>query len=258
MCTLAIAFDTWPGYRLVVAGNRDEFYARPTAPAHQWADHPNLIAGRDLKAGGTWLGVSRSGRFATLTNLREPALFRPDAPSRGALVQDFLTGNEPALAYLERRHREAIPYNGFNLLCFDGTTLAYYSDRAGAPRTLPPGLYALSNAILGVDWPKVTAIRAGLAAEMTRGAAPDPDRLAALLADRDTYPDERLPSTGVPIELERTLSALCIVSPIYGTVCHSVLSLTEQRLHLAEITTNPTAEPARVEVSFPLVHVESR
>jgi uncharacterized protein with NRDE domain len=89
-------------------------------------------------------------------------------------------------------------------------------------------------------------------------AAPDPDRLAALLADRDTYPDERLPSTGVPIELERTLSALCIVSPMYGTVCHSVLSLTDQRLHFAEITTNPTAEPARVEVSFPLVHVESR
>ncbi len=251
MCTLAFAYDTWPGHRLVLIGNRDEFYARPTTHVQQWADHPTLLAGRDLRAGGTWLGLTRTGRFATLTNLREPDRLDPAAPSRGALVTDFLLGAESALDYLTRIHTEARPYNGFNLLCFDGTTLAYYSNRIPAPRALAPGLYALSNAPLGTDWPKVAALRAAFAQQCALGAPPDPEALMALLADRTLHPDAALPATGVPLELERTLSALMIVSPAYGTVAHSLVALTDRRAQLVERTTNPQRPPTAVEVSFP-------
>ena len=252
MCTLALAFDRWPGHRLVLAGNRDEFYARPTTPLQQWAEHPRVLAGRDLQAGGTWMGASRTGRFATLTNVREPQRINPAAPSRGALVADFLLGEITALDYLARIHDEAQPYNGFNLLCFDGHTLAYYSNRAGAPRALPAGIYALSNATLDVPWPKVEALRSGFAAECAGGGAPEPDRLLALLADPHTYPDAALPATGVPLELERMLSALHIASPNYGTVCRTVVAISPTRLHLTELTTRPQAAPTRVELSLPL------
>lgn len=252
MCTLAFAYQAWPGQELVLVANRDEFYARASAPLSQWEEAPSVLAGRDLKAGGTWLGVTRTGRFATLTNMREPARFDPQAPSRGALVSDFLIGADSALDYLHRVAEANLPFNGFNLLCFDGQTLAYYSNRVSAPRALAPGLYTLSNATLDVPWPKAEALRSRFGAALAHGNAPDPDRLIQLLADPQLYPDALLPSTGVPIELERILSALHITSPHYGTVCSTVLTQSTTRLHLTELGTNPTAPAPRVELSLPL------
>ena len=136
MCLILIAYRCYPGIALLVAANRDEFHDRPTAPLAFWDDAPQVLAGRDLQHGGTWLGVTQSGRFAALTNYRDPRQVRPDAPSRGQLVSAYLQGAEPALDYLARLATQSSAYNGFNLLLGDAAGLHYYSNRGAAPQTL--------------------------------------------------------------------------------------------------------------------------
>jgi len=213
MCLILFAWEHHPRYRLVVAANRDEFYARPTAPAGWWADAPRVLAGRDLREGGTWLGVTRDGRFAAVTNVREPQSYRVGAPSRGHLVGNFLAGRAPALAYLAGLMPMAPAFNGFNVLVCDGATLAWFSNRGSGARTLPPGVYGVSNALLDTPWPKVV-----LGKDDLRQALAGPDdaleaRLFATLARRDPAPAAELPSTGVGDERERALSSAFIATP---------------------------------------------
>jgi uncharacterized protein with NRDE domain len=230
MCLIAFAWQAHDGYPLVVAANRDEFFARPTASAEWWADG-DILAGRDLRGGGTWMGVTRSGRFAALTNYRDPASVRADAPSRGELVGRFLAADDPdgALAAIAR---DRARFNGFNLLAarWNGDP----SDRGmaivsqpgpGNAATVAPGIHALSNAHLDTAWPKVDAITSRLAEAFEECAAPDAlvDRLFAILSDRSVASDERLPKTGVPLEFERALSAAFIRVPGYGTRSSTVL-----------------------------------
>jgi uncharacterized protein with NRDE domain len=219
----------------LLIANRDEFYARPTAPLAFWDDEPDLLAGRDLQAGGTWLGVTRQGRFAAITNYRDPRANNPDAPSRGALVSDYLRGRGTPVDYLTRLVPRAAEYNGFNLLVGDGQHLFYYSNQDGSPRCLEPGFYGLSNHVLNTPWPKLERGRAGLLAQLQGPSEPATDDLLELLADRTRAADEHLPDTGVPREWERILSSIFIESPGYGTRTSNILRLyRDGRLSLSE------------------------
>jgi len=217
MCLILFAYRTHPRYRLVLAANRDEFHARPTAPMAFWDDAPAVLAGRDLAAGGTWFGVDRQGRFAAVTNYRDPQQVKPDAPSRGALVSDYLTGAESAWDYLQRLAPHGGEYNGFNLLVGDAAGLFYYSNRGTAPMALKPGVYGLSNHLLNTPWPKVEHGRHGLAALLTTEVEPTLDDLLTLLTDRTPAADQDLPNTGVSFDWEKLLSPLFIESPTYGS-----------------------------------------
>jgi uncharacterized protein with NRDE domain len=215
MCLILFAHRAHPAQRLVVAANRDEWFRRPTAAAAFWADAPEIFAGRDLEHRGTWLGVTTTGRFAAVTNYRDPGSHRPDAPSRGRLVSDFLRTRATPASYLERLRPDAASYNGFSLVVGDGASLCYLSNREGEVRSLAPGIYGLSNNLLDVPWPKVRLGKEGLARQLD--AHVDADTLLALLDDTRTAPDAELPSTGVSSEWERKLSALRIVADGYGT-----------------------------------------
>lgn len=223
MCLILLAWQAHPDYPLVVAANRDEFFARPSAPAGFWEDAPRILAGRDLQAGGTWLGVSRGQRFAALTNFREGGKPRDDAPSRGALVADFLAGESTPETYLENLSRRGPDYNGFNLFVGDGKRLGYYSNRNAGTRWLLPGIYGLSNHLLDTPWPKLSAAKAAFAAALAQLPAAMP--FFELLADRETVPDTHLPETGVPLEWERILSSVFVSSPNYGTRASSLLTI---------------------------------
>ncbi|MGH7631849.1 MAG: NRDE family protein [Gemmatimonadales bacterium] len=223
MCLILIAYDSHPDYALIVAANRDEFYDRPSAPAGFWADAPPVLAGRDLKAGGTWLGIDRRGRFAAVTNYRQGQR-EPDAPrSRGRLVSDYLTTRLDARVHVERVERDAALYNGFNLIAGDARQLLYYSNREGRVQTLVPDVYGLSNHLLDTAWPKVASTKHALNALLKDDASALVPALFALLADRRQAADHLLPRTGVSPEWERLLSSAFIASGDYGTRSSTVL-----------------------------------
>jgi len=222
MCLILLAWQAHPDYPLVVAANRDEFFVRPSAPAAFWPQAPEVLAGRDLEAGGTWLGISRQQRFSALTNYREGGKQRPGAPSRGALVADFLAGDADPEDYLAALAARGADYNGFNLFVGDGQRLAYYSNRGDSPRWLAPGIYGLSNHLLDTPWPKLAAAKAAFAKALAD--LPACDEFFELLADREIVPDTHLPETGVPLEWERILSAVFVNSPDYGTRASTLLT----------------------------------
>lgn len=223
MCLLVLAWKRHPKYRLVLAGNRDEFHDRPSAPLNWWQDDPRILAGRDLKAGGTWLGVARSGRFGVVTNFRDLQAPVEGAPSRGLLVPRFLTGATSPKEFLDDLRGAAPRYSGFNLLVGGSRALYYFSNRGpNAPQALAPGVYGLSNHTLDTPWPKLARTR-----ERFEAALREPDlsaeTLFAILADRTPAPDNELPSTGLPQDWERIVSAPFIVNERYGTRCSTVL-----------------------------------
>ncbi|MFM2287393.1 MAG: hypothetical protein RL684_536 [Pseudomonadota bacterium] len=220
MCLIAIAWRVDARYPVVLAANRDEFHARPTAPMHWWQGEPPLLAGRDLQAGGTWLGALRGGRFAALTNYRDPALQRDDAPSRGLLVPALLREPAPLAQALEAAVLAARGANPYNLLAGEGDSLLYYSSMTGRSQSLGPGLHLLSNHLLGTPWPKLRRVQAGMPAAVR--ALPAVQELKSLFTDATLAPDGQLPRTGVRLELERMLSAIHIRSPAYGTRCTTV------------------------------------
>ena len=232
MCLILFAYRTAPGWPLVVAANRDEVPARSSDAVAFWPDHPQVIAGRDRVAGGTWLGATRNGRFAALTNFSQPD--DPPAPrSRGFLVQEFLTGSDPAEHYAHAIAGHE--YAGYNLLLFDGTDLAYTSNR-GTTDLLEPGYYGLSNAELGARWPKCTGGAAALEQVLTT-EADLPTRTEALLAelaDAAVPPDDELPHRGRDLEFERRVAPRFLAGEEYGTRATSVLFLGETQMHFTE------------------------
>ncbi len=224
MCLILIAHRAHPAYRLVVGANRDEFYARPTAPAEFWQDAPEILAGRDLEASGTWLGVTRGLRFAAVTNFRDPAALRSTgARSRGGLTSGFLKSEVPAAEYMEGVQRNAGAYNGFNLFVADAHGLYYFSNRDGAVRELGSGIFGLSNHLLDTPWPKVAELkpRFGIALRTPL----DPDEIRGILSDRTVAADRDLPDTGVGLERERALSAAFVVAEGYGTRSTTALAI---------------------------------
>lgn len=227
MCLIVFAWQVVPGMPLVAAANRDEYYERPASAAGWWEDQPEIYAGRDLQAGGTWIGITRSGRFAALTNIRNPADKRSNAPSRGALTTDFLRGVTTAEHYVAQLRETAEHYNGFNLLVGDREQLVWYSNRGGDDerngRPLAPGLYGLSNAQLDTPWPKVVRTKAQFASLLCQGAPQE--AFFDMLADTTVASDCRLPSTGVDIGTERWLSPVLIRSATYGTRVSTIVSL---------------------------------
>jgi len=216
VCLVAFALDAHPRHRLVLMGNRDEAFARPAAPLEWWDDAPDVLAGRDLEAGGTWLGATRSGRWAVLTNVRDPRTPRPSTRSRGALVADFLRSGDPVEAYAEAVHAERDAYDGFNLVVGDAESVRVVSTRHDEMLELGRGVYGLSNDRLDTPWPKVVRARQRLR-DALRSDPVAPSDLLALLDDQEHAPDSELPDTGVGLEWERRLSPVRIVADGYGT-----------------------------------------
>lgn len=223
MCLVTIAYKTHPDYPLLVAANRDEYHQRPTAAAQFWNEYPDLLAGRDLQAGGTWMGITRGGRFAAITNHRNPHTTPLQPRSRGFLTLDFLRGNTAAPLYLESLNTRAGEYAGFNLLLGDGGELWYLSNIERRVQQLPPGIYSLSNALLHSNWPKQELASSHMQ-RCTQGEIAHP-ALQAVVSSRIQVEEHRLPDTGVGVEFEKLLSAPFIVSPEYGTRATTSLSL---------------------------------
>ena len=236
MCLIAFAWRQVPGQPLVLLGNRDEFYARPATAARYWEDAPHILAGRDEQEGGTWLGVTRAGRWAALTNYREPGGMQPGELSRGKLVADFLRGESDPLAFLAAVSAEASRYNGFNLLVGTRDEAAVFSNRGTAPRRLEPGLYGLSNHLLDSPWPKTQRLKQGLAQSLALPWQEDPAQLMTWLEDITPPEDVELPDTGVGLVWERLLGTAFIRSPMYGTRASSCLLLGHHRARLMEQT----------------------
>ncbi|MFT7224402.1 MAG: hypothetical protein ACI82Z_001959 [Cellvibrionaceae bacterium] len=239
MCLILFSFQPSTDRPLVLGANRDEFFDRPTAPADYWEDTPKVLAGRDLLAGGTWLGITASGRFAAVTNVREPQVVtKKKLLSRGDLTRHFLQGDEAPQAYLKRLSADKDNYAGFNLLLGDfsdePSSIFYFSNRCAGIHSLTQGTYGLSNHLLDSPWPKVddgkTILRQGL--KMAEG---NHDFIRDLLERPSTAEDDRLPDTGVSYAKEKALSAIFIANlPNYGTRASSVLTIDYQRIKFSE------------------------
>ena len=234
MCLLAFAWQVHPYYPLILIGNRDEFYARPAQAIAYWQDVPFILAGRDEQEGGTWLGVTNDGRWAALTNYREP-----NAPkgllSRGHLVAEFLKAQVEPLAYAQQIFSQAEQYSGFNLLIGNREQVAVVSNRGTEPQLLKKGIYGLSNQLLDSPWPKTQRLKAGLS-QLVKQNSFDIEQALLLLQDTTQPNDADLPDTGVGLVWERLLATAFIKSPIYGTRASSILLLGKNTIQLTEQT----------------------
>lgn len=222
MCLIALAWEKHPGYKLIVAANRDEFYDRETIPAHFWESDPEILAGKDLKAGGSWMGVNKSGNWAALTNYRDMRAIKAQAPSRGMLIINYLKSRSSPEEYMKWIAAGSGAYNGFNLLCGDLNELYYFSNVLSAPVRLAPGVYGLSNHLLDTPWPKVTAAKFMMDEELSQ-KEPDPERLLNGLYHSEIYSDDQLPDTGIGLETERNLSSIFIRMKDYGSRSSTIL-----------------------------------
>ena len=245
MCIAAFAWNPESETPLVLAANRDEFFARPTEPMHWWPDQ-QILAGRDLKGNGAWLGVTRAGRFALLTNVRNPALRREDAPSRGGIVKDFLESTIPSSVFVAALAENAPRYEGFNALCgqanAESRELSFLNSVERVGKRLEPGLYGLSNASLDTEWPKLIRIKQGLRHALAeRDLSAQDVRLLRLLQNPTPAADRQLPNTGVPIEWERALGSIFINRDDYGTRASTILRVSGARASVAEVNYAPDA-----------------
>lgn len=222
MCLIFIGLKNHSKYKLIVAANRDEFYDRRTVPAAYWEDHPEILAGRDLEAKGTWLGVTKSGRVCMVTNFRDPKNIHAQAPSRGKLVTDFLLGSSSGEKYLTKVEPHAKKYNGFSLIAGTVDELYYFSNYKDGITLLNPGLFGLSNHLLETPWPKVEKGKSRIQ-ELLKSPSIHKEDLFAVLSDEAISEDAHLPDTGVGLERERFLSATFIKSPGYGTRSSTVI-----------------------------------
>jgi len=236
MCLIVFAYNAHPKYKFIFAANRDEFYDRPTEQANYWKDHPELLAGKDLQAGGTWMGITKQGRFAAVTNYRDLKNIKEDAPSRGKLTLDFLIDNISAEKYYEKIKPALQDYNGFNLILGSVDELFYFSTHTNGFEKLEPGIYGLSNATLNAEWYKVKKSK-NILAGLLKHDKVHPWELLNLLNDTRTAKDEELPDTGVGKEWEKVLSSIFIQSPNYGTRCSTAVVVDiENNVRFAEKT----------------------
>ena len=239
-----MALHTHPRYRLVIAANRDEFYERPTAPACFWKEEPGLLAGQDLKAGGTWLGINRFGKIAAITNYRQPVQQENQAPSRGKLVKGFLTCREDAGTYLRMLTKNGDKYNGFNLMFGDKNRFCWYSNQGGENPDLASGMYGLSNQLLDTPWPKVIRIKKAMKYLLSEQDELIPEDIFKILCDSHVVDDPGLPDTGISIERERVLSPIFIASPGYGTRSSTIIFIDrEDQVTFLERTYNSDPSP---------------
>jgi len=249
MCLILFAYRVLPDRPLVVAANRDEFYARPAEAAHRWRDAPGVFAGRDLEAGGTWLGVSTEGRFAAVTNFSELTNGPTPPGSRGDLSREFLSASVPAIEYA--RAIDVERYQGFSLLLWDGDDLVYASNRTPGPVILPAGVHALANTHLDGTWPKTVRGKALLAGRLSQPFGTGD--LIDLLADGTLPPDEELPVRGRDIEFERRVAPMFIVGADYGTRASTAVVFEPGQIRFAEQAFGAKGHRlGRVEVTLPL------
>lgn len=243
MCLIVLAYRVHPRYPLIVAANRDEFLDRPALPAHFWTDAPHILAGRDLKAGGTWLGITSAGRFAALTNYRDLRVTAVSGRSRGALVRSALDGD---LSEVDGR-----AFDGFNLLHGEVDALRYSNNIDGTDVALTPGIHGLSNHLLDTPWPKVVRARECFS-EAIKAEEPPMEDLFALLSDPTRAPDHTLPDTGLDLERERALSSVLIATEGYGTRCSTVVMIgSDGAVRFAE-RTHASRNDVRYEFSLDL------
>src|SRR3569833_4293168 len=230
MCLLILAWRVHPRYRIVVAANRDEFHERPTEAMGLWPPPDELIAGRDLRAGGTWLGVDRRRRFGIVTNFRELQRPAPGAPSRGNLIPGYLRNPAPVTDYLQQLEPVAEQYSGFNLLLTDNDSLRYVSNRAPQfAHPLPPGIYGLSNELLDTPWPKLQRVRRQFDPLVSQPGPLSTEAVFAILADpTQAGVDEALPQTGLSRDWEQLLSSPFISNSDYGTRCSTVVMIDKE------------------------------
>ncbi len=238
MCLIVFGYKISEEYPLVLAANRDEFFRRPTLAMHFWEDSPDILAGKDLEQGGTWFGIHKNGRFAALTNYRNPAALKPDAPSRGEIIMDFLKSRKSPEKFIHDFESKALSYNGFNLIFGNMDHLFWFTNLTNRIEKITPGIYGLSNKFLNTPWPKVESGKKALEKAITGTITPD--QLFSILKDSSVSDDSSLPDTGVGLEWERILSPLFIESPTYGTRS-SIAMLVDQK-HNINITerTYPT------------------
>ena len=216
MCLIFLSFNQHPDYPLIIAANRDEFYDRPASSIGLWPEYPNILAGKDLTGGGTWLGVTKSGYFAMLTNYRDMANIKANAPTRGKLVLDYLAGEFDASNYLEAIDASASLYNGYNIILGTLNDPWYYSNQNHEIFRLGTGLYGLSNALLDTKWPKVEIGKENFKQIIERESL-DYEAIFSFMYDKTLAPDEKLPDTGIGYEKEKLLSSMFIEFPGYGT-----------------------------------------
>lgn len=236
MCLISFAYKVDKEFDLVVAANRDEYYHRPTAQADYWEDAPHVLAGRDLEKMRTWMGVTKSGRFAALTNYRDPNEDRTGKRSRGEVVSHYLIGKEHPLDYLKQIQRKHKQFPGFNIIIGDRNSLFYYSNIVNEIKKLNPGLYGLSNHLLDTPWPKVRKGKEGLKTCLENSRERIEECLFSSLQCADPARDEELPKTGVSLEWERVLSPLFIQTPSYGTRCSTLLLMNQTEINYFERT----------------------
>lgn len=223
MCLILFSYRSHPGYPLILAANRDEFYERPTAQASFWEETPDMLAGRDLKDGGTWLGITKTGRMAAITNFRDIRNLKSDAPSRGNLVSGFLLGNEDPVEYIQNIRRVSDRYNGFNLILGDRSGFFCFSNADGVFHEISPGMHGLSNHLLDTPWPKVKQGRKLLGSLASKHQNLSQDEIFHILADNSRPADRHLPDTGIGLEWERLLSSIFIQSEVYGTRSSTII-----------------------------------
>jgi uncharacterized protein with NRDE domain len=225
MCIIAFAVNEHPDYPLILIGNRDEFYNRPTQEAHWWDS--GILAGKDLEAGGTWLGINRSGRFAAVTNYRDIAAVKSQTKSRGALPVDFLESSADASQYLEKVDQESDLYNGFNLIAWEAGVMQHYSNYEHKINRIDKGVHVLSNALLDTKWPKTNLLQERFSTLISKDFTNED--LLEILQDEQKAPDEELPKTGLDRWMEKAVSSICIRTPEYGTCCSSILLVNRQK-----------------------------
>lgn len=234
LCLILFANHVHPTYKLIVAANRDEFFDRPTSPVHYWEDYPHILAGRDLKQMGTWMGVTKAGRFAALTNFRDPKEVSEGKRSRGELVADFLKNNTNSQTYMKKVAEQSKLYPGYNLLVGDRNQLYIFSNIRDAPQKVESGVHGVSNHLLNTAWPKVKLGKEELAKIINDNNQFMVEQLFTLLQNAEPARDEILPKTGVPLEWERLLSPLFIKSERYGTRSSTVLLMSDEEIVYTE------------------------
>ena len=255
MCLIAFSYKDHPQYKLILAANRDEFYDRPARHAQFWEkEHfPEILAGKDLEAGGTWMGVRTTGRWAALTNYRNPSLVKNNPVSRGRLVLDFLKDEVPVDAYLNHIQQEKDLYNGYNLLLSDHNNLYHYSNVSDAITEIEPGIHGVSNALFDTSWPKLNQAKKDLEKVLSQ-KSPNTEQLFELLKNEHKPPVDQLPDTGIPLEWEKAVSSVFIKTETYGTRCSTLLLIDkENSATFIERRYNPETSSILEERTFKLV-----